>query len=36
MKAYYESQKMNIFDVVPLTLVVDYLKDDVGDKVEQF
>ena len=27
---------MNIYDVVPLTIVLDYLKEDVGDKVEQF
>lgn len=36
MKAYYESQKMNIYDVVPLTIVLDYMKDDVGEKVDQF
>ena len=36
LKAYYETQKMNIYDVVPLTIVLDYLKDDVGDRVEQF
>jgi len=35
MKQYYESQKLNIFDVVPITIVLDYLKDDVGHKVEQ-
>ena len=34
LKAYYETHKMNIYDVVPLTLVLDYLKDDVGDRVE--
>jgi hypothetical protein len=27
---------MNIYDVVPLTIVLDYLKEDVGDRVEQF
>lgn len=36
MKSYYESQKLNIFDVVPITLVLDYLKDDIGIRVEQF
>ena len=37
MKAYYESQKLgNIYDKVPLTIVVDYLKEDVGDRMEQF
>jgi hypothetical protein len=36
LKQYYETQKMNIYDVVPLTIVLDYLKDDVGDRVEQF
>ena len=36
MKAYYETQKQNIYDVVPLTIVLDYLKEDVGDKVEMF
>ena len=37
LKAYYESHRVNIFEsVVPLTIVLDYLKDDVGDKVEQF
>ena len=37
MKAYYESQKLgNIYEKVPLTIVVDYLKEDVGDKMEQF
>lgn len=36
LKQYYESQKLNIYDVVPLTMVLDYLKDDVGEKVEQF
>ena len=25
-----------MYDVVPLTIVIDYLKDDVGDKVDQF
>mgnify|MGYP000674952887 CR=1 FL=1 len=27
---------MNIYDVVPLTIVLDYLNDDVSDKVENF
>ena len=36
MKSYYESQKQNIYDVLPMTIVLDYLKDDVGDKVETF
>lgn len=36
MKAYYESQKVNIYDFVPLTIVLDYLRDDVGERVEQF
>lgn len=36
LKAYYETQKMNIYDVVPLTIVLDYLNDDVSDKVENF
>mmetsp|Transcript_29337 Transcript_29337/g.44198 ORF Transcript_29337/g.44198 Transcript_29337/m.44198 type:complete len:246 (-) Transcript_29337:477-1214(-) len=37
LKSYYESQKINIFETaVPLTIVVDYLKDDVSDKMEQF
>ena len=36
MKSYYESQKMNIYDVVPITIVLDYLKDDVGDRMESF
>ncbi len=35
LKSYYETQKINIFETaVPLTLVVDYLKDDVSDKME--
>lgn len=34
MKQFYESQKLNIFDVVPITIVLDYLKDDIGQKVE--
>jgi hypothetical protein len=25
-----------VYDIVPLTIVFDYLKDDVGDKVDQF
>jgi len=36
MKTYYESQKANIYDVVPLTIILDYLKDDVGDKMESW
>ena len=36
MKSYYETQKMNVYDTVPLTIVLDYLKEDVGDKVEMF
>lgn len=36
MKTYYESQKLNIYDIVPLTIVLDYLRDDVGERVEQF
>lgn len=35
MKQYYESQKLNIFETVPITIVLDYLKDDIGTKVEQ-
>lgn len=34
LKAFYESQKLSIYEVVPLTFVLDYLKDDVCDKVE--
>jgi hypothetical protein len=30
MKAHYEAQKLNIYDVMPLTVVIDYLKDDVS------
>jgi len=36
MKSYYESQKLNIYDIVPLTIVLNYLKDDVGDRMESF
>jgi hypothetical protein len=36
LKGYYESQKVNIYDNYPLTIVLDYLKDDVGDRVETF
>ena len=36
LKAYYETQKINIYDTVPLTVVLDYLRDDVGERVEQF
>lgn len=25
-----------MFDIVPLTIVIDYLKDDVGEKMEMF
>lgn len=34
LKSYYETQRQNIYDIVPLTFVVDYLKDDVGDRME--
>ena len=34
LKSYYESQRINIYDVVPLTIVLDYLRDDVGERVE--
>ena len=34
MKAHYEAQKLNIYDVMPLTVVIDYLKDDVSQNVE--
>lgn len=27
---------MNIYEVMPLTIVFDYLKDDIGDRVETF
>ena len=27
---------MSIYDVVPLTIVLDYLNEDIGDKVESF
>jgi len=36
LKTYYETQKQNVYDIVPLTIVLDYLKDDVGDRVDQF
>jgi hypothetical protein len=37
LKSYYESQKLNIFEVAtPLSLVLDYLKDDIGDRVDLF
>ena len=36
MKAYYESQKQNIYDVLPLTIVLDYQRDDVGERMESF
>jgi len=36
LKSFYETQKQNIYDVVPLTIVLDYLKDDVGDRMESF
>ena len=36
LKSYYESQKVNIYDSVPITVVLDYQKDDIGDKVELF
>ena len=34
LKSYYESQRQSIYDYVPLTIVLDYLKDDIGDRVE--
>lgn len=36
MKSYYETQKLNIYEVMPLTIVLNYLKDDIGDRVETF
>lgn len=36
LKQFYETQKLNIFETVPITIVLDYLKDDIGTKVEQF
>ena len=36
LKAYYESQRINIYDSVPITIVLDYLRDDVGERVEAF
>jgi hypothetical protein len=27
---------MSIYDVVPLTIVLDYLDENIGDKVENF
>jgi hypothetical protein len=36
LKSYYESQRQSIYEYVPLTIVLDYLKDDIGDRVEQF
>lgn len=36
LKSYYETQRQSIYDYVPLTIVLDYLKDDIGDRVEQF
>jgi hypothetical protein len=36
IKSFFESQKQNVFDIVPLTIVIDYLKDDVGEKMEMF
>lgn len=36
MKHYYETQKVNIYDSMPITIVLDYQKDDIGDKVEVF
>ena len=35
LRQFYESQKQNVFEVLPLTIVIDYLKDDVSQKVEQ-
>lgn len=34
LKSYYESQRQSIYEYVPLTIVLDYLKDDIGDRVE--
>ena len=34
LKSYYESQRQSIYEFVPLTIVRDYLKDDIGDRVE--
>lgn len=34
LKSYYESQKKNIYDVVPLTMVLDYQKEEVCDRME--
>jgi len=37
LKSYYETQKrQSLYEHVPLTFVLDYLKDDVGDKMESF
>jgi hypothetical protein len=37
MKAYYDTQKVqSVFDAVPLTIVLNYLKDGVGDQVREF
>ena len=36
LKAFYESQRVNIYDSVPITIVLDYLRDDVGERVEAF
>ena len=36
LKSFYESQRQSIYEYVPLTIVLDYLKDDIGDRVEQF
>ena len=34
MQHYYESQKQNIFDILPLTITIDYLNADCGNKME--
>ena len=37
MKAYYEVQKReSIYEVVPLTIVLDYMNDNVGEQVMMF
>ena len=37
MRQHYESQKLqNVYDVVPLTIVLDYMKDNVSENVQNF
>lgn len=37
MKAYYEAQKVqSVYDIVPLTIVLDYMNDNVGEQVHLF